>query len=99
MFKGGEGEFFDPENVDEQRSRFIQESLSIIMAKIEFMNIIHTTITGKDGTSGINKYKPEMTQLVLDFSTRVESQEEPINLITEDILEKLEEINNRIVHE
>lgn len=100
---GGEGEeeeFFDPENVDEQRIQFIQESLSIIMANIEFMNIIHTTPIGKDNaTSGINKYKPEITQLVLDFSTRVESQEEPINLITEDILEKLAEINNRIIHE
>jgi hypothetical protein len=103
MFWGGEGEegeedeeFFDPENIDEQRGRFIQESLSIIMAKIEFMNIIHTTQTGEDVTSGINEYRPQITNLVLEFSSRVESQEEPINDITEDILEKLELINRRI---
>jgi len=95
--EGGEGEeFFDPENIDEQRSQFIQESLSIIMATIEFMNIIHTTQTGEDVTSGINEYRTQITDLVLEFSTRVESQEEPINLITEDILGKLEVINRRI---
>jgi uncharacterized protein YukE len=101
-FWGGEGEeeFFDPENIDEQRSQIIKESLSIIMATIEFMNIFHATPIGKDNaTSGINKYKAEMTQLVLDFSTRVESQTEAINDITKDILDKLEEINNRILHE
>jgi hypothetical protein len=98
---GGEGEeFFDPENIDEQRSQFIQESFSIIMATIEFMNIFHATPIGKDNaTSGINDYKAEMTQLVLDFSTRVEAQSEAINDITKDILDKLEEINNRILHE
>ena len=98
MFWGGEGdeEFFDPENIDEQRVRFIQESLSFIMAKIEFMNIIHATQTGEDVTSGINKYRPQITNLVLEFSTRVEAQEEPINDITEDILEQLELINRRI---
>ena len=64
------------------------------------MNIFHATPIGKDNaTSGINKYKAEMTQLVLDFSTRVESQTEAINDITKDILDKLEEINNRILHE
>jgi hypothetical protein len=98
---GGEGEeFFDPENIDEQRSQIIQESLSIIMATIEFMNIFHATPIGKDNaTSRINDYKAEMTQLVLDFSTRVEAQSEAINDITKDILDKLEEINNRILHE